>query len=704
MKKVNMKVTGKYSLMAILAITILACGCTKDNLLDVRLQDGKAQIILSIDDPIDVETRSVATIKERTLEDAYLLVFDVTTGKYKAGEKINLVSQLANNGLQQQTLTPNVAIANGDTVVVLGNTGCTYESADIPLTPGTSTTADINAAFPSTDWDINRTVSREGEGMPMSGMLKYSVGAQCKMIRAVAKLQIIFADNLSRNDVTGLFYWGNPDMLFGVQSVLAPNCGLIYSPNYLSGVIIPTGITGSDFQGLIYSDQEESIIPEGTSFYATEYPSSVKAKIKTIGDGNFDKERTCMTIGFKDAGQYFRLDLYDKTAKKYLDIKRNCHYKIIITKVKSRGYSSLDEALANPGSNLEYEIIVSGDDDNVVVSNGQYAIILSSEAVLDSVSQVERTVLKAKYQLPTEMESLSATVNSIAFSGTGMTASSSNPTTLTSEWQELKLTFNNNATKGKFIFKLGNITKEVPVNFMKYIGMVIEGHKYRFAPGNLMYDIVAGEYYFAPNQGYYTGVTGEKWDPMKNTDYWYGGCLYTSEYYRWYYDGGKQFPAEIVGDPCTKVKPEGMWRTPSYEYLDKTNKTFLKGKYYDAVNARYVNGVFIDLEPDTEINEENQDDYLFLPAAGEKYPTHDQFSGVENGTDNSVGTHGFYWSRRKGELEADMGVTPSIQLQKYYNLDFDFSNEFFYNGHSGGVNPKARFTVRCVRYGDDGTD
>lgn len=57
--------------------------------------------------------------------------------------------------------------------------------------------------------------------------------------------------------------------------------------------------------------------------------------------------------------EYYRLDFWDKETGKYLDIVRNHAYRFNITKLKSKGYTSAQEAIQNPGSNIEYTITVS---------------------------------------------------------------------------------------------------------------------------------------------------------------------------------------------------------------------------------------------------------------------------------------------------------------------------------------------------------
>ena len=437
------------------ALFVLA-GCMSEDISNVCPGgDVQTSIPLSISNTEEVTVRSIATSNERTIEDAYVLVFDAATDKYKAGEKVDVSAQLQNNGQQRPILRTNLDIYNGSKIVVLANTGCGF--TDIPLTEGASTVGDINAAFPSDGWNINRIQPDEGKAMPMSGTMTFGVDTECKMIRSVAKIEVVFSESLAQNDVTGQFSWNNENMLFSVNRMLSPIKGLIYSPDYVSGVITPDNITDRDFSDLVYTEAQGMPIPKGTSFYATEYPSATKAKTKTIAADKFDMDRTCCVIWFEDTHSYYRLDFFDKNTGKYLDIRRNCHYKIIINKVKSAGYPSMSEALENPASNIEYNIVVTGENDNVVVSNGQYGIILDCEDLLIYYPEdKEFVVAKARF--------VDAAGNGIP-STNRITASPnvtlSGATSLSETEQEIKASMTGDA--GTVTIQVGNITKQINI-------------------------------------------------------------------------------------------------------------------------------------------------------------------------------------------------------------------------------------------------
>lgn len=382
----------KFRIVIIFVIgAIVFQGCVKDDGLDVCPQDAAAATIaLSIGDMPEVEVRSVATTKERTIDDAYLLVFG-SDGKYKTGEKVDSLA-ITGNGSQTPKIVTNLPLLTGDKVVVLANTGATAMPAT--LVADSSTVNDINAAFPSVTWNQNQV--EEGLGMPMSGEMIWdwnSTTQKCNMVRAVAKIEVVFDDELGSNDVTKQFYFGNSDFTWGIYNVLQPNIGLIYAPAYTAGCVLPS-ISSDKFTNLVYDTSVSPMpIPEGTSFYASEYNSSVRAKAAVVDATKFATDRTCISLNFASSG-YYRVDLFDKKTKKYLDIRRNCHYKIIITKVKSAGYPSLSEALANPGSNLEYEVVITGSEDNSITSNGQYAVTTDKSriAVTDGISIAENLV------------------------------------------------------------------------------------------------------------------------------------------------------------------------------------------------------------------------------------------------------------------------------------------------------------------------
>lgn len=433
---------------------IVLAGCMSEDISNVCPGgDAQTSIPLSISNTEEVAVRSIATANERVIEDAYVLVFDAATNKYKAGERVDVSAQLQNNGQQKPVLQTNLNIYNGSKVVVLANTGCTFTT--IPLTEDVSTTDDINTAFPSDGWSIQRSQPDEGRAMPMSGIMTYGTDTECKMIRSVAKIELIFGDNLAANDVTKEFFWGNQKLNFGLYYVLDPTKGCIYASANTSACVIPSGIVDADFQHTAYVNPANTGLQEHSCFYAVEYPYATKAKIKTVADDRFAPER--IGVGIKAGDKYYRIDFYDHSTGKYLDIRRNYHYKIMINKVKSQGYKSLPEAFENPASNIEYEILVTDENENVVVSNGQYGIVLDCEDLLLYHPENEEFVVAKARFVDAAGTGLPSTNSITASENVTLSGASSLSTT------EREIKASMTGTTGTITITVGNITKTIHI-------------------------------------------------------------------------------------------------------------------------------------------------------------------------------------------------------------------------------------------------
>lgn len=121
-----------------------------------------------------------------------------------------------------------------------------------------------------------------------------------------------------------------------------------------------------------------------------EYGSSVHSAMdggKVLDAGVFSPQRMAVVMLLTETIEsvtkqfYYRLDFFDKDKKTYMDILRGCRYTFNITKMYSEGYSTLEEALNMPGSNLEYEITVNDDWTGIYEYNGQYQLNIDRESV-----------------------------------------------------------------------------------------------------------------------------------------------------------------------------------------------------------------------------------------------------------------------------------------------------------------------------------
>jgi hypothetical protein len=98
------------------------------------------------------------------------------------------------------------------------------------------------------------------------------------------------------------------------------------------------------------------------------------------------QNKTYLLVNLSGMGWY-RLEFYNqKPAKEdaskdvpVMNLRRNTHYAFTITEVSSKGYATEEEAAANDGSNVVYDMeITTGHG----ASNGQYSLVLNRENVM----------------------------------------------------------------------------------------------------------------------------------------------------------------------------------------------------------------------------------------------------------------------------------------------------------------------------------
>lgn len=362
-------------------------GCVKDETSRMATQGaGEQRIVLQLADTEEIQTYSAASVNERMIEDAYVLVFD-NTGTYKNGNMVDAATGgIADNGTQTPTISVKVTPADGDMVVVLLNTGLSVN----PLTsiPIGTRMEDINTLFLSSGWKFSQSGAHSGKGMPMSGEVVWSNTSPpvCQMHRSVAKIQVALAADLASNDITGKFTTAVDAVQWAVFN--APSKGNIYSVG--GAMSIPT-LSDADFYQEIGFPHRITTMTGVMAFemngYLPEYNSSTKAKTADVEMSAFAADRTCVILKVPEAGisggdGYYRLDLVQGNkgyeTKAYLDIQRNCHYTINISRVSSKGYDTAAEALAAPSSNVEYEI---SDNANNILGNGQYAVVVDKDPI-----------------------------------------------------------------------------------------------------------------------------------------------------------------------------------------------------------------------------------------------------------------------------------------------------------------------------------
>lgn len=419
--------------------------------------EAKPQIELRIPDAEKVSVYSSATVNECMIDSVWVLVFDSGTKELKAAEHIG-GDKIVRNG-QATQLMPQLSIdvVIGDSVVCIANTDPNPDTTKVNLKLNT-----INSCFAlkANNYYFG------GEYLPMYGAMSWGSsndGYTCQMIRAVAKIQIQMGTGVS--DITGNF--SAESVSYEIHA--AGDAGYIQpTPGVITGIphTNPAYISKESF-----FIQKNNATEKDTHLYLYEYPSSNRTgyNISTpISNKSFHKDRQHIILtknNTPNPNTYYRLDFYDAKDSTYLDTKRNYFYLFTINKVRSEGYQSMTEAQANPGSNIEYTVYVE-DGSSFITSNGQYAIVTSVDtAYIESGTHTGLTIATARYQLPGNMSSLTATTNTIT--ATGSLTLAAGITSLSNLNKDIIINTTtalpSGSIQGTIVFQLGNITHKLIV-------------------------------------------------------------------------------------------------------------------------------------------------------------------------------------------------------------------------------------------------
>ena len=408
-----------------------------------------------------VNVYSTATVSENTIDSMWVVVFSGSSPfARKWVEKIE-GSQIVRNGDASQLL-PQLKHrpAPGDSIICLANIDPVTDTASVSL-------SNINTYFKlSTKAYYTGTAH-----LPMSGGFKWSTtsGNVCVMTRAVAKIQIQMGTSVP--DVTGDFSADN--VTYQVYHYAAG--GYIQPALPLSGIPNTAGThTAEDFFLL----QREGITQNESSVYLHECPSSNRTGIDAttpIGETVFNANRQfiILTKGTRTNARYYRLDFYNRATETFIDTKRNHHYIFTINKVRSEGYETELEAINNPGSNIEYDIVVE-DGALEIISNGQYAIVATIDTLFGGMDGISYNLGAVRYKIPTGLAA-SPTTNSVSLqlvSSTptatdALTLSNPSPAAMTASNQTVSVFVKLGTidARAMLIFRLGNITYQKPIHF-----------------------------------------------------------------------------------------------------------------------------------------------------------------------------------------------------------------------------------------------
>ena len=399
-----------------------------------------------------VSVYSAANESECRIDTIWVIAFDPSTHTKKWAEKIP-GSKIVNNG-QAMQLLPQLSNKpdNGDRIVCIANADSNPDTATVTFT-------NINTKFKLE----NNNYYYGGEYLPMYGDFIWSTSDYtCTMIRAVAKIQVLMGTSVP--DVTGNFSAEN--VVFSVHA--GGDYGYIKPSTSGAIGINQTSAPCSTNSLNHFFIQNEGATEDMNHVYLYEYPSSNRTgyDINTpISNKVFNAHRQHLILTKNNApaaSTYYRLDFYNSKDSVFIDTNRNHHYIFTINKVRSEGYTNINEACSNPGSNIEYSVVIN-DNSRHITSNGQYAIVSSVDtAFINSAGQ--QAISTVKYQLGA-VPLGAGTLNTVTIeSGNLGTVSPSiitgihvpviiNPPTLVAS----------GSIQGVILFKLGNINHRLYV-------------------------------------------------------------------------------------------------------------------------------------------------------------------------------------------------------------------------------------------------
>ena len=447
---------------SVAASLLLLAGCTKDYIEDIVTQKG-FEVQLNITNSSVVDTRSAASTGECFIAKGYVFAFDPTSGVQKASCALT-TSNITGNGTTNPKISASVTVNKGDIVVFVFNQSISGGDGNL----GNVTRSNLQEYFTMSGPKVLYSASVAGSGLPMYGEITWgTVGLGVTIARSVAKLQVQLPTtdgNLSgglsaANDVTGCFTAARVSyQLHNYTNKGTINPGHHSTEKGSETSYLPVSKAGDNVRGVNY-------------MYAFPYSHNIVegSSPVTIEDSKQDPRRLALILKHTTVSAgvgYYRVDLCngDPLTKdlKYLDVEGNMHYKINITKVKSHGYLTVEDALANSASNLEYEIV--DDSGDHTVSNGQYAITMEGGLYSHVLYRAGETIvdeaMKIKYV--THDGSALATLPKTVITHVvpaGLTVTSNDVTDLTTTFQSLNFTITGEG-KGDIVttIKFGNLT------------------------------------------------------------------------------------------------------------------------------------------------------------------------------------------------------------------------------------------------------
>ena len=340
---------------------LMLVSCSDNNETGIIDSFQKNVIRLSIPDAELVQVRSVANESECKISGIQVFVYNDshTSSPVYYQEGTTDLSFLFGNGTASPTVTLEEYIpADKERIYVvcnLTNRSSVSGTGDFLIDETVSEEQLRNYASQGLISGISN-LKDEGQTIPMYGWMEWNEKATsnvCLLTRCLAKITVDAAADLFTGKQV---YWEWKNLNYS-DFVLDSEYRGIYQ-----GAINGAATSGK-YDLLSATTPVDGAIGLVTTYYPLEYKHSVYALGDVVDEKKFSQDRSMLLLTVQNPDgsnkEYYRLDFWDKETGKYLDIVRNHAYRFNITKLKSKGYTSAQEAIQNPGSNIEYTITVS---------------------------------------------------------------------------------------------------------------------------------------------------------------------------------------------------------------------------------------------------------------------------------------------------------------------------------------------------------
>lgn len=361
----------------------LLVGCSDDNEMGIINPSQKNIIRLSIPDAELVQVRSVANESECKISGIQVFVYNDshTSSPVYYQEGTTDSSFLFGNGTASPTVTLKEYIpADKERIYVvcnLTNRSSVSGTGNFLVDETVSEEQLRNYASQGLIKGISN-LKDEGQSIPMYGWMEWNENATsnvCLLTRCLAKITVDAAADLFTGKQV---YWEWKNLNYS-DFVLDSEYRGIYQ-----GAINGAATSGK-YDLLSATTPVDESIGLVTTYYPLEYKHSVYALGNVVDEKKFSQDRSMLLLTVQNPDgsnkEYYRLDFWDKETGKYLDIVRNHAYRFNIAKLKSKGYTSAQEAIQNPGSNIEYTITVSEKWAQKFNSNGQYLVNMDRKEI-----------------------------------------------------------------------------------------------------------------------------------------------------------------------------------------------------------------------------------------------------------------------------------------------------------------------------------